>query len=96
MQYFFQFAVSHPLLEAAMASLVRGIFLWQFAPLRPCTQDPQDSIEHGSRILPGTTATIGAAFGAQYRFDKFPLGIADFPSSSHALLLTQFIRSENS
>jgi hypothetical protein len=30
------------------------------------------------------------------QFDQFPLGIADFPSSSHALLLPVFLHAENS
>ena len=86
----------HPLLEAAMAGLVRRIFLGQFAPLCPSTQHPQDSVEHGSRVLPRTTATVRTALGPQERFDQFPLGIAEFPSSSHALLLPAFLPAENS
>ncbi len=79
-----------------MAGLVRRIFLGEFAPLRPRAQDPQDSVEHGSRVLPRTTATVGAPSGPQNRFDQFPLGIAEFPSSSHALLLPVFLHAENS
>src|SRR5271168_4982522 len=62
----------------------------------PSTQHPQDSVEHGSRVLPRATATVRAALGPQERFDQFPLGIAEFPSSSHALLLPAFLPAENS
>ena len=85
-----QFAFLYPLLETAMASLVRRIFLGQFAPLRPCPQNPQDSVEHRSRVLPRTAPTIGASCGSQDWFDELPLGIAEFPSSSHALLFAFF------
>ncbi len=72
----FQFAFPHPLLEAAMAGLVRRIFVGQFAPLCPSTQHPQDSVVHGSRILPRTTATVRPPLGSQEWLDQFPLGIA--------------------
>ncbi len=32
----------------------------------------------------------------QVRYDHFPLGIGEFPSSSHGLLLPVFILAENS
>src|SRR5262252_4575443 len=96
MQDALQFALPHPLLETAMAGLVRRIFLGQLAPLRPAAQDPQDSVEHRSRVLPGTTSTIRASLRSQDRFDELPLGIAEFPSSSHALLLPAFLPAENS
>jgi hypothetical protein len=79
-----------------MASLVRRIFLGQFAPLCPRPQDPQDPVEDGSGVLPRTTSTIGASLRSQDRFDQLPLGIAEFPSSSHALLLPVFLHAENS
>ena len=79
-----------------MAGLVGRIFLGQFAPLRPRTQDPQDSVEYRPRVLPGATATVGPSFRSQDWFDEFPLGIADFPSSAHALLLPVFLPTENS
>ena len=78
-----------------MAGLVRRIFLGQLAPLRPAAQDPQDSVEHPSRVLPGTTSTIRTSLRSQDRFDELPLGIAEFPSSSHALLLPAFLPAEN-
>src|SRR6476620_7904492 len=96
MQDALQFALSHPLLEAAVAGLVRRVFSRQLTPLRSCTQDPQDSVENRSRVLPRTTSTIGASLRSQDRFNKLPLGIAEFPSSSHASFLTAFLRPENS
>jgi hypothetical protein len=91
-----QFALSHPLLEAAVAGLVRRVFSRQLTPLRPCTQDPQDSVENRSRVLPRTTSTIGASLRSQDRFNQLSLGIVEFPSSSHGSFLTAFLRPENS
>jgi hypothetical protein len=34
--------------------------------------------------LPRPTPTVGTSQGAQNRFDQPPLGIAEFPSASHA------------
>jgi hypothetical protein len=38
----------------------------------------------------------GKSFRSQNRFDQFSLGIAEFPSASHALLLPAFPHQENS
>src|SRR5579883_150830 len=54
-----QRAGPHPVLETAMAGLVRRILVGQFAPLRSGAQHPQNSVEHGSRLLPGSTTTVG-------------------------------------
>jgi len=35
LQYPFELAFSNPPLESTMAGLVRGILIWQFAPLCP-------------------------------------------------------------
>jgi hypothetical protein len=67
-----------------MASRVRRISLGQFAPSRPGAQDLPDALEHRSYVLPRTTSALGASFGSQGWFDELPLGIARFPSSSHA------------
>jgi hypothetical protein len=79
-----------------MAGLIRRIFLGQLAPLCPRAQDPQDSIQHRLRILPWTTSTIGTSLRSQERFYQLPLGIAEFPSSSHALLLPALVDAGNS
>ena len=39
---------------------------------------------------------IEASFGSQDWFDQLPLGIAEFPSSSHAFLLPVFLHAKNS
>jgi hypothetical protein len=79
-----------------MAGLVRRILPWQFAPLCSRAQDPQDSVEYRPRILPRATATVGPLPGPKDWFDQLPLGIAEFPSSSHALLFACFPASRNS
>src|SRR5579864_203951 len=35
-----------------------------FAPLCSCTQDPRDSVEHRSRVLPRTTKTVNPSLGS--------------------------------
>jgi hypothetical protein len=40
-------------------------------------QHPQNSVEHGSRVLPRTTATVRAPLRPQERFDQFPMGCLD-------------------
>ena len=79
-----------------MAGLVRRIFPRQFAPLRASAQYPQNPVEHGSRILPRTPSPVGASLRAQNRFDPLPLGVTEFPPSSHTLLLPVSSRPANS
>jgi hypothetical protein len=86
----------HPLLETAVAGLVRGVFLGQFPPQCPGTQHPQNPVQDCSRVLPWTTASIKTPLGPQSRLDQLPLGIAQFPSSSLAVLVTGFQPPANS
>jgi hypothetical protein len=66
----------------------------------PChaawAQHPQHSIEHRSHVPPRTTATVGPPFRSQDRFNQLPLGIAELPSPSHALLLPALTHAANS
>src|SRR3984893_7853386 len=96
MQDALRFACPTQLLETTMAGLIGRIFLGQFPPLGPGAQHPENSVEHGSRIRPRTTSTVRASLRSQDRFDQLPLGIAEFPSSSHALLLPALLLPENS
>ena len=68
-----------------MASLVRGIFVGQLSPLRSCPQYPQDAIQHGTGISPGTPSPIFASCRLQNRFQDGPLRIAYFPASTHRI-----------
>ena len=79
-----QLARSDPVLEAAVAGLVRRIFLRQLAPPRSRAQHPQNSIEYSPHVLPRTIPIVGTSQGTQKRFDQPPLGIAKFPSASRA------------
>jgi len=54
-QRFHQLAVADPLLETTVAGLVWRILLRQLTPLRSGSQDPQHTIQHGTRVVPGTT-----------------------------------------
>ena len=54
------------------------------------------TVEHRSRILPGTASTVGPSLRSQDHFDQLPLGIAESPSSSHALLVPTFPHTGNS
>jgi hypothetical protein len=67
-----------------------GGYLSEFAPLGARAQHPEDPIHYRSRVLPRPTSTIRPPFRSQDRFDQFPLGIAQFPASAHALLLLAF------
>ncbi len=73
---------SHPLVQAAVAGLIRRIFLGEFAPLGACTQDSQNSVKYGPRVLPRPTTTVGTPLRTQHRLDQLPLGIAEIPSAS--------------
>jgi hypothetical protein len=46
---------------------------------------------HRSRVLPWAPSTAGASLRSEDRFDQLPLGIAEFPSSSHALVTAPFL-----
>jgi hypothetical protein len=72
-----QTALSYPLLEPAMAGLVRRILAGQILPAGSGAQNPEHAVEHGAGIAPGPAATVAARFFAQQRLHHFPLGIAE-------------------
>jgi hypothetical protein len=72
-----QTAFPHPLLEAAMAGLVRWILARQVLPAGSGAQNPEHAVEHRAGVAPGPTATIGASLFLEQRPDHFPLGIVE-------------------
>ena len=58
LQRLFQLSAADPLLESAVAGLVRRIFLRQFAPLRSGAQHPEHAVQHGPRIVPRAAAVV--------------------------------------
>ena len=86
-QRLFQLASADPLLEAAMAGLVRRIFLRQFAPLRSRSQHPQHAVQHGTCVVPRTAAVILAPCRAAAPVRPRPTvrhSVPSVPSSTHA------------
>ena len=70
-----QTAFSHPLLETAMASLVRRILARQVLPAGSGAQNPEHAVEHSAGVAPRAAATIAASCFAEQRLDHVPLGI---------------------
>jgi hypothetical protein len=58
--------VSWPANEAIAASVWSKV-LWQIAPRRPRTQDPQDAIEHATIIYTRMPGGLSAASGTPLR-----------------------------
>jgi hypothetical protein len=56
-----QTALSHPLLETAMAGLVRRILAGQILPAGSGAQNPEHAVEHGAGIAPGPATSIAAS-----------------------------------
>ena len=73
-----------------------GYFLGSSRHCAPVPKTHKIPLSTARGVLPRTTSTIGASLRSQDRFDQLPLGIAEFPSSSHALLLPVFRHAENS
>jgi hypothetical protein len=48
-----------------------------------CAQDPLHTMQHGTCVVPRTTALIGMAHGPQHRLYRFPLFVGQFPTATH-------------
>lgn len=81
-----QCAVALPLLKAAMAGLVGRVAVGQIVPRSAGAQNPEDAVQHGSRLAPGPTATIGTSLGSEQGPDYLPLRLGQV----HALDLREF------
>jgi len=66
-----------PLLKPAMASLIRRIAPRQVVPRCAGPQHPEHAIEHGARIRPRATSSIGASPRTERRFEHGPLGVGE-------------------
>jgi hypothetical protein len=76
-----QTAFPDPLLEPAMARLVRRVLARQVPPARPGTQYPEHAVEHRAGFAPRPTASVGSSLLAQQWPDRFPLRIAQVHAS---------------
>ena len=70
-------ATALPGLKAAVTGLIRGIAPRQVMPRRPGAEDPEHTVEDGSRIGPGAPAPIGAPTRTEGRFQHGPLGVGE-------------------
>jgi hypothetical protein len=77
----FQTAFPNPLLESAMARLVRRVLARQVAPAGSGSQDPEHAVEHRAGVAPGPTASVGSSLLAQQWPDYFPLRVAHVHAS---------------
>jgi hypothetical protein len=69
--------VARPLLEAAVAGLVRREALWQVLPAGARAQYPEDAVHHLARVSPRPApAVVAARRLGDERFDNRPLFIS--------------------
>ena len=68
-----QRAVALPLLKTAMAGLIGWIAVGQIVPRSTGAQNPENAVQHGTRIAPGPTSTIGASLWSKQGLELFPL-----------------------
>ena len=59
-----QRAVALPLLKAPMAGLIGRIAVGQIVPRSARAQNPKNTVQHGLRIAPRPTSTVGTSFRA--------------------------------
>jgi len=69
-----------------MAGLIGRITVGQIVPRGAGAQNPEDSIQHGARIAPRPTATIGASLDRKQGLEYLPLRLGQV----HALDLRRF------
>jgi hypothetical protein len=77
-----------PLLESAVAGLVRTVSRRQIMPWRPGPQHPQHAVQHLPCISPGSAPVVGTALLSKLNqeSDLFPLHVREI----HTLDLLQF------
>jgi hypothetical protein len=81
MQDALQRSVSTPLLEIAVAGLIRRIAIREIRPLSAGAQDPQHTMKQLSQVLARPAPTVLApAVHRQQRRDELPLGVRDVHS----------------
>jgi len=66
-----------PLLKPAMAGLIRRIAARQIVPRGAGAQHPEHAVQHGPRIGPRASATIGPHAWPKGRFEYRPLGVGE-------------------
>src|SRR5216684_2718122 len=56
-----------------IAGLVGRITVGQIVPRSTGAQNPKNSVQHGSRIAPGPTTTVGTSLGSEQGLEDLPL-----------------------
>src|SRR5258708_14938337 len=56
-----------------MAGLIGRITVGQIVPRSTGAQHPKNSVQHGSRIAPGPTTTVGTSLGSEQGLEDLPL-----------------------
>ena len=69
-----------------MAGLIGRVTVGQIVPRSAGAQNPENAVQHGSRVAPGTTATIGTPLGSEQGPEYLPLRLGQV----HALDLRSF------
>src|SRR6266852_6185919 len=54
-------------------ALVERITVGQIVPRSTGAQNPKNSVQHGSRIAPGPTTTVGTSLGSEQGLEDLPL-----------------------
>ena len=72
------------MLEAPVYGLVRRILPGQLPPLRPGTQNPEHPVQHRPRVRWRTTASVGASWKPQQRFQHRPICIRYLSACPHS------------
>ena len=83
-QHFDQLAFANPLLEAAMTGLIGRILGGHLRPLCTAAKNPEHTMQHCPRVVPGAAAVILATRRAQQRLHQLPLFVCQFPTACHA------------
>jgi len=60
-----------------MTGLIGRITTGQIVPRSAGAQNPKDTVEHRSRILPRSAPPILSTFGTKQRFEQRPLGVGE-------------------
>lgn len=77
----------NPLLKSAMASLVRRIALRNIPPGSTCPQHPQNTIQHGTPVLPRPAASISAVRWLRNKcVQGFPLLVSQVKCTVHSYI----------
>ena len=76
-------ATALPELKAPVTRLVRRIARGQIGPGRAGPKDPEHAVEHGARVGPRATPSIGTSPRPKRRLEKGPLGVGEIHAATY-------------